>query len=79
MKIKRFFKVISTLATLINVVFLASNCRGGKVIRELVTQVIITYSRAHGTPPQSKNVDKGYKLTAGDLPSISAEGFVFEG
>lgn len=39
----------------------------------------ITYSTAHGTAPSSKQFDDNYTLTAADLPSLSADGYVFYG
>ena len=80
MKLKRMFSLVGTLAMLMSVVFLISGCKSqtqrGQGDSE---QVTITYSTEHGTAPASKQVDKNYKLTAGDLPSLSATGFVFEG
>ena len=80
MKLKRMFSSVGTLAMLMSVVFLISGCKSqtqrGQGDSE---QVTITYSTEHGTAPASKQVDKNYKLTAGDLPSLSATGFVFEG
>ena len=80
MKLKRMFSLVGTLAMLMSVVFLISGCKSqtqrGQGDSERVT---IAYSTEHGVAPASKQVDKNYKLTAGDLPSLSATGFVFEG
>lgn len=39
----------------------------------------ITYVSAQGTPPASKTVEHGYKLTAADLPELSETGWTFGG
>lgn len=43
----------------------------------------ITYETEHGTAPTSKTVTvndgEGYALTAGDLPTLSADGYAFNG
>ena len=80
MKLKRMFSLVGTLAMLMSVVFLISGCKSQTQRGQGDSkQVTITYSTEHGTAPASKQVDKNYKLTAGDLPSLSATGFVFEG
>ncbi|MGP1521216.1 MAG: InlB B-repeat-containing protein [Treponema sp.] len=80
MKLKRMFSLVGTLAMLMSVVFLISGCKSQSQRGQgAFEQVTITYSTEHGTAPASKQVDKNYKLTAGDLPSLSATGFVFEG
>ena len=80
MKLKRMFSSVGTLAMLMSVVFLISGCKSQTQSNQRGSeQVTISYSTEHGTAPASRTVDKDYKLKAGDLPSLSATGFVFEG
>ena len=80
MKLKRMFSSVGTLAMLMSVVFLISDCKSQTQSDQRGSeQVTISYSTEHGTAPASKTVDKDYKLKAGDLPSLSATGFLFEG
>ena len=43
------------------------------------TKFLISYSTNYGKSPSDKEVNNGYKLTSADLPSLTAEGFVFGG
>ena len=44
------------------------------------TKYTITYDAAgHGTAPEAKTVEEGYKLTEADLPALTADGFDFGG
>ena len=80
MKLKRMFSSVGTLAMLMSVVFLISGCKSQTQSNQRGSeQVTISYSTERGTAPASKTVDKDYKLKAGDLPSLSATGFLFEG
>ncbi len=42
-------------------------------------KAVITYSSEYGNEPSSKTVDIGYVLVSSDLPTLTAEGYVFEG
>lgn len=42
-------------------------------------KINITYVSDHGTLPKKDPVDKGYKLTADDLPTLSEDGYAFKG
>jgi|GEM_PF-1869041 len=80
MKLKRMFSSVGTLAMLMSVVFLISGCKSQTQSNQRGSeQVTISYSTEHGIAPASRTVDKDYKLKAGDLPSLSATGFLFEG
>lgn len=39
----------------------------------------IYYSTDHGTEPQPKTVEDGYRLVSADLPTLTAEGYTFGG
>ncbi len=47
---------------------------------EVESEYTITYDAAgHGTAPEAKTVEEGYKLTEEDLPALTADGFDFGG
>ena len=65
-------------------VFAVAGCKAEVTEEEEVTaetpKYTITYDAAgHGTAPEAKNVEEGYKLTEEDLPALTADGFDFGG
>ena len=74
---KKVFSIIASLAILMGIAFFVSSCKNQR--QTTPTKITIKYLTEKGIAPKTKTVDSGYRLKAEDLPSISAEGFIFEG
>ena len=59
-------------------VFAVAGCKAE--VENETPKCTITYDEnGHGTAPEAKTVEEGYKLTEADLPALTADGFDFGG
>ena len=76
MKSKHFVAKVFTCFSVLFCLFLIA-CKASVNSQE--KYYTITYQTEHGTAPQNKSVPSGYVLTAGDLPTLQADGYTFKG